>query len=305
MLNAATKKTVAAHLKDRHGNDIYYGNGGDTWFTPSMHIKDYREHLKKIRHMELRDDDVILASFPRSGTLWHHQILYMLLHNTTDYVGRMEQDHLEWTEFEKLSRPEGPQTYVTHLRYHHLPVPQQAREQKVKVIYCYRNPKDCWVSLYNIARGIQIIPSYEGTWSHFFDLMIDTGYWYGDWFDHVLEWEKAKSDHPDDIFLSCYELMKRDPVGQIMKIDQFLGLNRGRQLCEQIAEACQFSKLKAAKEHQNPEVHGEKVWKKESGGLYRKEKRTVLGPPFPFPQVSFSGEPCRSDSRTQVQAVLP
>ncbi|XP_076462647.1 sulfotransferase 1B1-like isoform X1 [Babylonia areolata] len=116
----------------------------------------------------------------------------------------------------------------------------------------------------------RFLPSYDGTWSHFFELMMDTGYWHGNWFDHVLDWEKAKSDHPDDIFFSCYELMKRDPVGQIMKIDQFLGLNRGRQLCEQIAEACEFSKLKAAKELQNPEIHGEEAWKKGNAGLYRK-----------------------------------
>ncbi|XP_076462105.1 sulfotransferase 1A1-like [Babylonia areolata] len=142
-----------------------------------------------------------------TGTFWHHQILYMLLHNTTDYLGRVEQDHLEWTELEKLPRPGGAQICVTHLKYHSLP--QQAREKKVKVIYCYRNPKDCWVSFYNIVNGTRLGRSYDGTWSHFFELMMDTGYWFGDWFDHVLEWEKAKSDHPDDIFFSCYELMKR------------------------------------------------------------------------------------------------
>ncbi|XP_076462107.1 sulfotransferase 1C2-like [Babylonia areolata] len=248
---------IRAVLKDRHGNDLYFGNAGEIWIPPSPHIEDYREQLKKIRHLELRD-----------GTFWHHQILYMLLHNTTDYLGRVEQDHLEWIELEKLPRPGGAQICVTHLKYHSLP--QQAREKKVKVIYCYRNPKDCWVSFYNITNGTRFRPSYDGTWSHFFELMMDTGYWHGNWFDHVLDWEKAKSDHPDDIFFSSYELMKRDPVGQIMKIDQFLGLNRGRQLCEQIAEACEFSKLKAAKEPQNPELYGQKAWKKGNAGYYRK-----------------------------------
>ncbi|XP_076462645.1 sulfotransferase 1C2A-like [Babylonia areolata] len=259
---------VATQLKDRHGNDIYYGNGGEVWYPPSLHVQDYRAHLKKTRHMKLRDDDILITSFPRSGTFWHHEIVNMLLQNTADYVGRVEEDHLEWIDLDKLPATDRPRTYATHLRYHLLP--QQASEKKVKVIYCYRNPKDCWVSFYNLVRGIKLIPSYEGTWSHFFDLMIDSGYWFGDWFDHVLDWEKAKSDHPDDIFLSCYELMKKDPVGQIMKIDQFLGLNRGRQLCEQIAEACQFLKLKAVKEAKSPEIFGETVWTKESGGMYRK-----------------------------------
>ncbi|XP_076453294.1 sulfotransferase 1B1-like [Babylonia areolata] len=250
-----------AQLKDRHGNDIYFGNSGEMWMIPSPNIKDHREQLKKIRHMELRDDDVILASFPRSGTFWHHQIVCMLLHNTTDYVGHFEEDHMDWAAFDQLPRPDGPQIYGTHLRYRLLS--QQAKE-KVKVIYCYRNPKDCWVSYYNLANGTKLMPAYEGTWAHFFDLMIDTGYWYGDWFDHVLEWEEAMNNHPDVIFPSCYELVKKDPVGQIMKMDQFLGLNRGREMCEKIAKACQFPKMKAVKETQFPELFGEKAWKKGS-----------------------------------------
>ncbi|XP_076462642.1 sulfotransferase 1C2-like [Babylonia areolata] len=261
--------TSISHLKDRHGNDIYFGNPGTGWWLPSPHIEDFREHMTKIRHLDLRDGDVLLASFPRSGTFWTHQILYMLMHKTTDYLGRMEEDHLEWERFDKLTRTDEPRLYATHLSRFHL-LPYKVKERKVKVIYCYRNPKDCWVSFYNFMRDVRLITPYEGTWSHFFDLMIDTGYTSGDWFDHVLDWEKAATENPDIVFLSCYELMKKDPVGQIMKIDQFLGLNRGRQLCEQIAEACEFSKLKAAKEPQNPEVHGEKAWKKGSGGIYRK-----------------------------------
>ncbi|XP_076453296.1 sulfotransferase 1C2-like isoform X1 [Babylonia areolata] len=257
-----------SQLKDHHGNDIYFGNTGEMWLIPSPNIQDFREHMTKIRHMELRDDDIILASFPRSGTAWNLQVLYMLLHNTTDYLGHLEEDHLEWAAFGKKPRPDGPQIYATHLRYRLLP--KQAREKKVKVIYCYRNPKDCWVSYYNFANGIKLVPSYEGTWAHFFDAMMNTGYWYGDWFDHVLEWEEAMNNHADVIFPSCYELMKKDPVGQIMKMDQFLGLNRGRELCEKIAKACQFSNMKAAKEPQNPEVHGEKAWKKGSPRPFRK-----------------------------------
>ncbi|XP_076462648.1 amine sulfotransferase-like isoform X2 [Babylonia areolata] len=145
---------IRAVLKDRHGNDLYFGNADGIWLSPLPRNEDFRERLKKIRHLELRDGDVILTSFPRSGTFWHHEILYMLLHNTTDYLGRMEQDNLDWIELEKLPRPGGAQICVTHLRYHNLP--QQAREKKVKVIYCYRNPKDCWVSFYHLVNGIEI-----------------------------------------------------------------------------------------------------------------------------------------------------
>ena len=63
--------------------------------------------------------------------------------------------------------------------------------------------------------------------------------------------------------------MWQDPVGQITKMDQFLGLDRGPALCQQIAEACHFSKLKEAKDAQVPEAI-KHIYKERAAGPYRK-----------------------------------
>ena len=55
------------HLKDRYGNDLIFHNGGDIWCPLYPDIVDYRQHLKDLRHLELRKDDIILAGYPRSG----------------------------------------------------------------------------------------------------------------------------------------------------------------------------------------------------------------------------------------------
>ncbi|XP_076463358.1 sulfotransferase 1B1-like [Babylonia areolata] len=252
-------------IKDRHGNDLFFGNGDVVWFPQFDEIDDYRQQLKNIRQLELREDDVILAAYPRSGSHWHNQILHMLMENTAEYVGSLNDDLMDWKPPESLIPPGKPRVLVTYLRFEHLP--KQVLEKKVKVVYSYRNPKDSWVSYFNCARDISAFRPYTGTWPHFYDLMMDIGYWYGDWFDHVLSWEKAATENPDLVFLSCYELMKKDPVGQIGKMDKFLGLNRGRQTCEKIAEACQFSKLKASVAKQGEAAE---VWKKGADALYRK-----------------------------------
>ena len=57
-------------------------------------------------------------------------------------------------------------------------------------------------------------------------------------------------------------------MGQITKMDQFLGLDRGPALCQQIAEACRFSSLKKAKEAQFPE--DKDILKEGAAGPYRK-----------------------------------
>lgn len=252
-------------LKDRHGNDIYFGNGGDVWFPQYDEIPDYREHLNKIRHMQMRQDDVILVGYPRSGTHWYNQILHMLMGDTDSYVGNLNDDLIDWHSPDKWTMPDNARLLVSYLRFSHLP--SEVRKKKVKVVYTYRNPKDAWVSYYNCSRDVSSFHPYQGTWPQFYDLMMDIGYWYGDWFDHVLSWEKAALENPDIIFMSSYEQMKKDPAGQIQKIDKFLGLNRGKELCEKIADACQISKLRAAKEKLEAD---DKVMADGASAMYRK-----------------------------------
>ena len=54
-------------LKDKFGNNLYFGNGGDVRFAASPLISDFRQQLKDVRQLELRSDDVIVVGFPKSG----------------------------------------------------------------------------------------------------------------------------------------------------------------------------------------------------------------------------------------------
>ena len=74
-------------------------------------------------------------------------------------------------------------------------------------------------------------------------------------------------------------------MGQIMKIDQFLGLNRGKELCEKIAEACKFTNLKAAKDALVPPEKRDALWNKDFGGFYRKGALFVVIVFLVFPVV--------------------
>ena len=54
-------------LKDRYGNDLIFHNGEHMWFPSYPDIDDYRQHLKDLRHLELRKDDIIAAGYSRIG----------------------------------------------------------------------------------------------------------------------------------------------------------------------------------------------------------------------------------------------
>nr|KAG5702329.1 hypothetical protein BaRGS_002996 [Batillaria attramentaria] len=144
-------------------------------------------------------------------------------------------------------------------------------EKKVKVVYLMRNPKDTLVSMYNHQHGAKGRVGYHGTWDQFFFLVMTFGGWYGDWFDYVLDWERAVQSQTEvPILTSVYEDMKKDPVGQIEKLDKFLGYNRGRQLCEAVADACNFSKMKQVKDSQTSTEVKSRVFKENAPGFYRK-----------------------------------
>ncbi|XP_070204442.1 uncharacterized protein [Littorina saxatilis] len=258
-------------LKDKHGNNIYFGSFGDLLIPAFPMIQDFRQHKQDIREMDLKPDDVLITGYPKTGNNWHHEILSMLVAGSAEYNKDFNpKDLLEYSPPQKGDNPPGspPRVFFTHLKFHHLP--KQVLEKKTKLIHLDRNPKDTWVSLYNHAFGLKSTSGYHGTWNQFFDLMISGfGYRYGDWFDHVLDWEDAiKTQKQVPIITSVFEDMKKDPVGQIEKLDQFLGTNRGRQLCEQIADACSFTKIKEVKKVP-PEIK-KKMFKENAAGFYRK-----------------------------------
>ncbi|XP_025090133.1 sulfotransferase 1C3-like [Pomacea canaliculata] len=257
-------------LKDKFGNAMRFGNGGDIWFPPFPMIKDYRQHIKELRHLELRPDDVILTGFPKTGSHWHHEILHMLLAGSPEFVRKPEaKEFLDFSPKDELLPPDHPRVLFTHFRYHHLPL--QVWEKKVKVVYLTRNPKDTWVSFYNHVHGHTGVLAYDASWNQYFETMMDMGYYYGDWFDYVLDWEaKLSADKELNFIISSFEDLKLDPVGQIEKLDKFLGLNRGRELCERIAEACKFTNMKAVKDAQMPSEMKGKIWKENAPGFYRK-----------------------------------
>ena len=57
----------------------------------------------------------------------------------------------------------------------------------------------------------------------------------------------------------------------MMKLNDFLGLGRSRELCTQIADACSFDKLKAASEDVKDNIF-KSIWKEGSPGFFRKGK---------------------------------
>ncbi|XP_069830979.1 amine sulfotransferase-like [Dendropsophus ebraccatus] len=203
------------------------------------------EIIDAIEHMEIRDSDVFLVTYPKSGTIWTQQILSLIFNeghrNGTEQVKNI--DRMPWIEYnlEEIdfnSRP-SPRLFTTHLPYYLMP--RDLRFRTGKIIYVFRNPKDVLVSLYHFY---QLRPNIKSTinWETFIDLYISGKVGSCSWFDHVRGWYTHKEDF--NILFVTYEEMKKDLRSAVKKICKFVAINLDEEAIDTVVERATFTNMK-------------------------------------------------------------
>ncbi|KAL8611181.1 hypothetical protein ACOMHN_064471 [Nucella lapillus] len=257
-------------IKDRSGVSFYYGDTGVVWFPPFPLPHPYPQQIDVIRDVVMRDDDVIMTGYGKSGSHWHYEMLSMLQRGRAEYVrSDKPTEMMDRLTASQIADLPSPRVLNTHVPLTHLPT--QALQKRTKVVYLFRNPKDVAVSMHNHMRDWTAM-GYPGSWPDMLHLYLYTGVWCGRWFDSVRQWERDMETHSQQpVFVAVYEEAIKDPVGHVMKLNDFLGLGRSRELCEAIAEACSFSNLKAAQTSVKDDTFRH-LWKEGSPGFFRKGK---------------------------------
>ncbi|XP_067133688.1 sulfotransferase 1C3-like [Centruroides vittatus] len=161
--------------------------------------------------------DLFLASYPKCGTTWMHQIVKLIFAK-----GQVSEDPLDLifsfpfvevlgAEYLETAKPKGMRT---HLPFFAVPYSPDS-----KYIYVTRNPRDCCVSYYHFMKLLPF-PG-ELNFQEFLEVFLEGNLGYGDYFDHLLEWYKHKNDN--NVHFVTYEDLKKDIKGEILKIAKFLG----------------------------------------------------------------------------------
>ncbi|KAK7492358.1 hypothetical protein BaRGS_00016455, partial [Batillaria attramentaria] len=232
-------------VKDKYGNEICFGHS-EVKFPALEYVKDFYKQVEMLKDIELRPDDVITVAYPKSGQNWINHMVTMLLEGTTDLPDVLREDDfvlIDGTGWDKkLPPPDKPRPLWSHLPFRYLP--RDVEKKKARIILITRNLKDVFVSMYNFLQNFQGHMGYAGTWSQFFEWMLENGYWYGNPFDYLRDWERAIEDHPDiPVLHVSYEDTKADAVGQVEKINEFLGTKRSKEFCKEVADHCDFSNI--------------------------------------------------------------
>ncbi|KAI9156338.1 hypothetical protein LWI28_004518 [Acer negundo] len=212
------------------------------WLFPNMikSVLDIQSHFKAC------SDDIILASFPKTGTTWLKALCVSILEcqskGDDDNGGDQKDDlskknpHSCVLTFESevygrddsinpediLSGMPSPRLLHTHLPYTHLP--DSMKKSNCKIVYITRNPKDTLVSFWHFAAKLSAGSNrgpypFEKAYNEF----CKGGYPLGPHSDHVLEYWYEKSKRPENILFLKYEELKKDPKEQVKKLASFIG----------------------------------------------------------------------------------
>ncbi|POI29181.1 hypothetical protein CIB84_007069 [Bambusicola thoracicus] len=182
----------------------------------------------QVEAFQARHDDLLIATYPKSGTTWLSEILDAIYHDGDLEKCRRDAIYnrvpfLELTVpgmlsgVEQLEKTPSPRLVKTHLPVHLLPASFQ--EKKCKVIYMARNAKDVVVSFYYFHQMAKIHPD-PGTLSEFLQAFMDG---------------KASIPTP---------AVPQDPRREVQKILQFLGKEVAEETVARILHYTSFQEMK-------------------------------------------------------------
>ncbi|KAK7088409.1 amine sulfotransferase-like [Littorina saxatilis] len=203
-------------------------------------------HVPKVKNFQLRDSDVLLCSYPKSGTHWLWRVLDMLVRGSAEYSDRFPDNAmLDLMLTEIIDKVESPRVLISHFPADLLP--EQLKDGGVKVVHVYRNPKAVMASLFFQMQATGKMPdlTFQKLEAMIFSEKAPTKNQFYYW-DTVTEYEKHNPQV--NIFHIAYEDMKKDTAGSIKKIAEHLGVKASDELCSEIAEAVNFNKQKQQEE---------------------------------------------------------
>lgn len=240
-------------VTDRKGRkylwDEYDGQGQFDIHLRKVLKAGMKEKVQEVRTLELREDDVMVCAYPKTGTNWLWEIVSMVLKGKPEYESYLKMAvmfDIMSTEF--LDTLPSPRVLNTHLYTSYLP--EQILTKKIKIIHVIRHPKDIAVSFFYHMKSICWTfddPPFE-TFSEFLPYM--TGE-YGVYlnvslFRYWLEMEKFAEAHKDLVLELRFEEMKEDLTAAVAKVAKFLNKDLSQEIIEAIAEKCSFNNLKTA-----------------------------------------------------------
>lgn len=216
-----------------------------------------------------RDDDIVIATYAKSGTTWVQQIVGQLIFGGRENLPVAAMS--PWLDLRvppkavKLADVE-KQIHRRFLKTH-LPVDALVFSPKARYLYIGRDGRDVVWSLYNHHAnanrlwyealndtpgrvGPPIEPPPDSVQQYFLDWLEGDGYPFWPFWENIRSWWAIR--HLPNVLLLHFADLKRDLPGEIQRIAAFLQVAIDETKWDAIVEHCTFDYMKAHATHSVP-----------------------------------------------------
>jgi len=241
-------------------NDLIRFENG--FVMPRIYVEE--DIKERIYNFELREDDIWIVTYPKCGTTWTQELVWMLVNDVDIEGGKqpliMRSVFLEskcvmdrklvaqlGQELGDLADPveycnkldkKKRRVIKTHLPFEFLP-PNLL--EKCKVIYVARNPKDCAVSFYH-HNVLITAHGFIGTFDEFMQYFKEGLHIFGSYWHHLKSgWERKNHENVKFVW---YEDMKADQKGVIKELTEFLNHPLSEEKINALVDHVKFENMK-------------------------------------------------------------
>jgi len=238
---------------------------------PVVMPRSYLDIEERIRNFDVKEDDIWIVTYPKSGTTWTQEMVWQIVNNMDKERGQLPLfTRTPFLEFgcitrntEPFSAPPGmpqqvadmmeavlsdPIVYASKLTGRrvikcHMPMEMLPKDlvDKCKVIYVARNIKDMSVSWFHHLVGMTP-HDFQGSFEEHLDLMEKDLHMWGSYFHHVLGgW--ALKDHPNMRFV-WFEDMKKDIRKEVLDTCKFVDHELTPEKLEELLEHISVGSMK-------------------------------------------------------------
>ena len=236
-------------------------NSSDPWPRKTRELHNHHFDSTVWNDFAFRDDDIVIATYAKSGTTWLQQIVSQLIFDAAEDLA--VADMSPWLDLRvppkevKLEALEAQ----THRRFikTHLPVDALVFSPSAKYIYIGRDGRDVVWSMYNHHanandewyRALNDTPGRVGPpipyppediRQYFNEWLEGDGYPFWPFFESVASWWEIR--HLPNVMLLHFAELKRDLPGAIRRIAAFLDIHIGEAALPAIVEHCAFDYMK-------------------------------------------------------------